>query len=165
MKGKTKAICRQVLTFTSIAGLGLFQSLLMTAVGRETLQQSQAGRAQVISTTPFDTNAMLRSARVIFVRSRSAFLKASDLENELRKRPEFSQLGLLISKDEQAAELILEVGRKVPGTKFVYSAIDPKSELVVASGSAKAHPLAPGSSSVSHKIAKKFLKQILAARS
>jgi hypothetical protein len=126
--------------------------------------QSTAAQSRPSGTdSTTDTNAILRSARIIFVRSKSAFLKSSDLENELRKRPEFSQLSLLISKDEDAAELILEVGRKVPGTKFVYSAIDPKTQLVVASGSARSHPILP-SSSVGHKIAKKFLRQVQAVR-
>lgn len=130
---------------------------------RQSLQPNAGQPSPPGANSTTDTNAILRSVRVIFVRSRSAFMKPSDLENELRKQPEFNQLSLVITKDEDAAELILEVGRKVPGTKFVYSAIDPKTQLVVASGTARSHPILP-SSSVGHKIARKFLKQVQAVR-
>lgn len=111
----------------------------------------------------YNPNAVLRAARVVFIHSKSAYLKSSDLENELRQRAEFAALGLLITKDEASADLILEVGRKVPGRKFVYAAIDPKTQIVLTSGSAKADlfGLAP---SVAHKIAKRFLKRVQAVR-
>ena len=111
----------------------------------------------------YNPNAVLRKARVLFIRSKSAYLKSSDLENEMRQRPEFATLGLLVTKEEGNAELILEVGRKVPGRKFVYSAIDPRTQIVLTSGSARADlfGLAP---SVAHKIAKRFLQRVQAVR-
>jgi hypothetical protein len=111
----------------------------------------------------YNPNAVLRKARVLFIRSKSAYLKSSDLENEMRQRPEFAALGLLVTKEEGNAELILEVGRKVPGRKFVYSAIDPRTQIVLTSGSARADlfGLAP---SVAHKIAKRFLQRVQAVR-
>jgi hypothetical protein len=111
----------------------------------------------------YNPNAVLRAARIIFIRSKSAYLKSSDLENELRQRPEFAALGLLISKDEESADLILEVGRKVPGRKFVYTAIDPRTQIVLTSGSAKADLLG-FEPSVAHKIAKRFLQRVQAVR-
>ncbi|MDX6612812.1 MAG: hypothetical protein QOD75_1998 [Blastocatellia bacterium] len=111
----------------------------------------------------YNPNAVLRGARVLFIRSKSAYLKSSDLENEMRQRPEFSALGLLVTKEEGNADLILEVGRKVPGRKFIYSGIDPRTQIVLTSGSARADlfGLAP---SVAHKIAKRFLQRVQAAR-
>lgn len=111
----------------------------------------------------YNPRAVLRAARVLFIRSKSAYLKSSDLENEMRQRAEFAALGLLVTKEEGNADLILEVGRKVPGRKFVYSAIDPRTQIVLTSGSAKADlfGLAP---SVAHKIAKRFLQRVQAAR-
>ena len=111
----------------------------------------------------YNPNAVLRAARIIFIRSKSAYLKDSDLENEMRKRSQFAALGLLISKDEETADLILEVGRKVPGRKFVYTAIDPKTQIVLTSGSAKADLLG-FEPSVAHKIAKRFLERVQAVR-
>ncbi len=111
----------------------------------------------------YNPSAVLRAARTIFIRSKSAYLKDSDLENEMRKRSEFAALGLLISKDEETADLILEVGRKVPGRKFVYTAIDPKTQIVLTSGSAKADLLG-FEPSVAHKIAKRFLERVQAVR-
>src|SRR5438552_2255612 len=40
----------------------------------------------------YNPSAVLRAARVIFVRSKSAYLKAADLENEMRQRSEFAAL-------------------------------------------------------------------------
>jgi hypothetical protein len=111
----------------------------------------------------YNPGTVLRKARVLFIRSTSVYLKSSDLENEMRQRPEFAALGLLLTKEEGNADLILEVGRKVPGRKFVYSAIDPRTQIVLTSGSARADlfGLAP---SVAHKIAKRFLQRVQAAR-
>jgi hypothetical protein len=111
----------------------------------------------------YNPNAVLRAARVLFIRSKSVYFKSSDLENEMRQRPEFAAMGLLVTKEEGNADLVLEVGRKVPGRKFVYSAIDPRTQIVLTSGSARADlfGLAP---SVAHKIAKRFLERVQAVR-
>jgi len=125
--------------------------------------EKDAAREVVPVDADYNPSSVLRKARVLFIRSKSAYLKSSDLENEMRQRPEFAALGLLVTKEEGNADLILEVGRKVPGRKFVYSAIDPRTQIVLTSGSAKADlfGLAP---SVAHKIAKRFLQRVQAAR-
>lgn len=143
----------------------------MTALGKAEGQDAKVAAAtakadeQPPITVPanYNPSAVLRAARIIFIRSKSAYLKSSDLENELRQRPEFTALGLLISKEEETAELIVEVGRKVPGRKFVYTAIDPKTQIVLTSGSAKADLLGL-EPSVAHKIAKRFLQRVQAVR-
>jgi hypothetical protein len=125
--------------------------------------EKPAPRPAIAPGPGYNPGAVLRAARVIFIRSKSAYLKAADLENEMRQRSEFAALGLLISKDEETADLILEVGRKVPGRKFVYTAIDPKTQIVLTSGSAKADLLG-FEPSVAHKIAKRFLQRVQAVR-
>ena len=67
-------------------------------------------------------------------------------------------MGLVITRDEAAADLILELEHDV-FTKYVYTAIDRKTNMVVASGK-----LSSLGGTVAGKVAKRFLKQVLRAR-
>lgn len=60
-----------------------------------------------------DPATILRNAKLIYIRKKSVYFKAPELENELRKRPEFQRWGLAITRNEADADLIIEVGRKV----------------------------------------------------
>jgi hypothetical protein len=113
------------------------------------------GAAQ--SSTP-DPIASLRSAKLIYVRSSSLLVGNSVVEDKLQKRPEFSQLGLVITRDPDAADLILEVHHDL-FTKYVYTAVDARSNIVVAGGK-----LSSLGGTVAGKIAKRFLKQMMKAR-
>ena len=109
------------------------------------------------SSTP-DPVASLRSAKLIYVKSSSLLVGNSVIEEKLQQRAEFSQLGLVITRDPNIADLILEVHHDVL-TKYVYTAIDPRSNIVVASGK-----LSSLGGTVAGKVAKRFLKEILKAR-
>lgn len=100
----------------------------------------------------------LRSAKTIYVKSSSVLVGAAVVETKLQKRPEFSQMGLVITRDEAAADLILELEHDV-FTKYVYTAIDTKTNTVVASGK-----LSSLGGTVAGKVAKRFLKQVSQAR-
>lgn len=99
-----------------------------------------------------------RSARFIYVRSLSALVTAEDIENKLRKHPDFRRLGMLITRQEMDADLILEVRRSVL-TKFVFTAIEPETLILVASGK-----LSSLGGTVDGKVAHLFMKQIVTAR-
>ena len=105
-----------------------------------------------------DPVAALRSAKVIFVRSSSLLVGASVVEDKLQKRAEFSQMGLVITRDIETADLVLELHHDV-FTKYVYTAIDRKTSMVVASGK-----LSSLGGTVAGKVAKRFLKQVMQAR-
>ena len=105
-----------------------------------------------------DAVAALRTAKTIYVKSSSVLVGAAVVETKLQKRPEFSQMGLVITRDEAAADLILELEHDV-FTKYVYTAIDRKTNMVVASGK-----LSSLGGTVAGKVAKRFLKQVLRAR-
>lgn len=109
------------------------------------------------SSTP-DPVASLRSAKLIYVKSSSVLVGNSVIEDKLQKRPEFSQLGLAITRDEAAADLILEVHHD-RFTKYVYTAVDRRFHIVVATGK-----LSSLGGTVAGKVAKRFLKQVLKAR-
>ena len=105
-----------------------------------------------------DSAAILRSARVIFVRSHSVLVKGAVVEDKLQKHPQFEQFGLLITRDASAADLILELRHDL-FTKYVYTAVESKTQIVVASGK-----LSSLGGTVADKVAKRFLQQMAQAR-
>jgi hypothetical protein len=105
-----------------------------------------------------DPLSALRSAKTIYVRSSSVFVAATVVEDKLQKRAEFSQMCLVITRDSGMADLILELHHDV-FTKYVYTAIDTKTNTVVATGK-----LSSLGGTVGGKVAKRFLKQMMKAR-
>jgi hypothetical protein len=99
-----------------------------------------------------------RSVRFVYVRSHSALVTAEDIENKLRKHPDFKRLGLIVTRLEMDADLILEVRRSLL-TKFVFTAIEPEKLIVVASGK-----LSSLGGTVDEKVASLFMQQLVAAR-
>ena len=99
-----------------------------------------------------------RSVRYVYVRSLSALVTAEDVENKLRKHPDFKRFDMLITRMEVDADLVLEVRRGIL-TKFVFTAVDPKTMIMVASGK-----LSSLGGTVDDKVAKRFMKQIVALR-
>ena len=132
-------------TVTLFALLGLF--LLCPASG--------LAQQPVINTDPV---AALRSAKLIYVKSSSLLVGVSVIEEKLQRRPEFSQMGLVITRDPEAADVILELHHDIL-TKYVYTAIDRRTNVVVASGK-----LSSLGGTVAGKVAKRFLKQVMQAR-
>jgi hypothetical protein len=107
---------------------------------------------------PTDPTTILRSAKTIYVNSSSILVGEAVIEAKLRKRPEFQQLGLLITRDPTEADLVLELKHDL-FTMYVYTAIDPSTNIVVATGK-----LSSLGGTVAGKVAKRFLKQMVKAR-
>ena len=107
--------------------------------------------------TPNPTTA-LRTARTIYVQSTSILVRQAVIEEKLRSRSEFQQLGLQITRDPAQADLVLELKHDL-FTMYVYTAIDPSTNIVVASGK-----LSSLGGTVAGKVAKRFLKQVQKAR-
>lgn len=103
-------------------------------------------------------NELLRSAKTIYVTSTSILVRPAVIESKLRKRSEFQRLGLLITRDPAEADLVLEVRHDV-FTKYVFTAIDTRTNIVVASGK-----LSSLGGTVAGKVAKRFMKQVMKAR-
>lgn len=107
-----------------------------------------------------DPAAMLASARAIYVHSRTGFVKSEVIESELLKRAAFQQSGMVITKDQTSADLIMEVRRSNFTTEYPYVVVDSRTQVVVASG--KVNSLF---GTAAAKIAKGFIKQLQKARS
>jgi hypothetical protein len=114
-------------------------------------------QATVAAADP-DPTAILRTARIIHVTSMSLLVGATVVEEKLQKRSEFQQLGLAITRDEHAADLILELRHDL-FTMYVFTVIDPKTQLVVASGK-----LSSLGGTVAGKVAERFMKRLVQAR-
>ena len=107
-----------------------------------------------------DAATILDNARTIYIWSRTFFVKQEVIESALLKRDDYRQSGLLITKDKDAADLILTVRRANFTTEYPYDVVDQRTRLVVAGG--KVNSLF---GTAAGKIAKGFMKQIKQARS
>jgi len=141
-----------------IAGLnGSTRAMRTTAQDEGRLKLAPAAQAE--TETQIDPAAILASARIIYVCSRTGFVKSELIESELLKRAEFHQAGLLVTKDPKAAELVMEVRRSNFTTEYPYIVVDTRTRLVVASG--KVNSLF---GTAAGKIAKGFMQQVQKAR-
>jgi hypothetical protein len=149
----------------------VFLCLFATAVaGQEPMKdetsEAIAGKSRPKIVNPvapvvadMDPVTALRQAKSIYVMSSSLLVGASVVEDKLQKREEFARLGLVITRDYHSADLILQLDHDV-FTKYVYTAVDARSNIVVASGK-----LSSLGGTVAGKVAKRFLKQLAQARS
>lgn len=130
---------------------GLSALCLMAAmmhIGSSTL----SAQTSAFSAAPASSNAA--APRRVFVRSEAVLVRAAVVEDKLMKRAEFNQLGLVLTRNEADADIILELRHDVL-TKYVYSAVDTKTQTVIAGG--KVSSLG---GTVAGKVAKRFLKQL-----
>ena len=104
-----------------------------------------------------DPAAVLRRARFVFVRSDSAFISGREVEDSLRKRKEFRAWGMVITRNEAQADLIIEITRKPLTRRFTFSVLDPRTQGVVTSG--KTRSVLFGKK-ISNKIAEKFANRV-----
>ena len=104
------------------------------------------------------TAAPAPAPKKVFVRSKALLVRAAVVEEKLMKRPEFNQLNLAVTRDEGDADIILELRHDIL-TKYVYSAVDTRTNTVVAGG--KVSSLG---GTVAGKVAKRFCKQLLKGR-
>src|SRR4051812_44044926 len=125
-------LCALVLLISTAPGIAA-QTLSGSSVGEKESARAVVSISDQVSDSSTvspvtDPRAILRAARLIYIRKKSVYFKAPELENELRKRPEFQSWGLAITRNEGDADLIVEVGRKVFTTRFIYTVIDPRTE-------------------------------------
>jgi len=112
-------------------------------------------RAQEMSFRSVERERTVTSTqRKVYVRSKALLVKASVVEDKLMKRREFAEMGLVLTRDAIDADIILELRHDIL-TKYVYSAVDAHTQVVLAGG--KVSSLG---GTVAGKVAKRFLKQL-----
>jgi hypothetical protein len=92
--------------------------------------------------------------RRVFVRSTSLLVRAAVVEDKLLKQPEFHQGIFALTRDPYDADLILELRHDL-FTKYVFSVIDTRTQLVVAS-----RKLSSIGGTVGGKVARAFVKEM-----
>lgn len=128
---------------------GAMQGVQINAVSADNEDESARNAAMILGT-----------ARTIYIWSRTVFVKQEVIESALLKRDDYRQSGLLITKDKDAADLILTVRRANFTTEYPYDVVDQRTRLVVAGGNVNSlFGTAAG------KIASGFMKQLKKARS
>ena len=109
----------------------LLAACLVFAAAPTRAQQQSDTSTKASRPDPYDA---LRSARMIFIRSKSAFLNPHALEQALVNRNEFQDWELVITRDESEADLVIEVSRKSFTNRFVYNVIDRRANRILAGG-------------------------------
>jgi hypothetical protein len=126
-------------------------------------QRVNIAAASIVSLpTPRDPREIARTARVVYVHSKTLHVPAATFENELRKRADFQSLGLVVTRDPTAADLWIELDRNLFTRTFVLTAFDPKSNTLVISARKKAYLLI--GDRVAAKLAKSFIRQMRETR-
>jgi hypothetical protein len=104
-----------------------------------------------------DPGTILRRARFIYVRSDSTFVSGEEVEASLQKRKEFKAWGMVITRSEAQADLVIQITRRPLTRRFTFSVINPATMEVVASG--KTRSVLFGKK-IPNKIAEKFANRV-----
>jgi hypothetical protein len=120
----------------------------------ESVSQADATPARPQATDP---GTILRKARFIYVRSDSAFVSGQEVEASLQKRKEFKAWGMVITRSEAQADLVIQITRRPLTRRFTFSVINPATMEVVASG--KTRSVLFGKK-IPNKIAEKFANRV-----
>lgn len=89
------------------------------------------GPSKVDRPDPYDA---LRTARTIFIRSKSVYFNPRSLEQALVNRDEFQDWEMVVTRDEADADLVVEVSRKLFTNRFVYNVIDRRANRILLGG-------------------------------
>jgi hypothetical protein len=127
-------------------------------------EESESGNVSgnvIVRPRMADPATVMRKAHFIYVRSDSVFLSGSEVEDSLRKRKEFQAWGMVITRNEADADLIIEITRKSFTRRFTFSVIDPRTMEVVTSG--KTRSVLFGKK-IANKVAEKFANRVKLVR-
>jgi hypothetical protein len=102
----------------------------------------------------------MREIKTIYVRTNTSYFEPVQLQNELRKRPEFAAWQLLIVDDVKVADAVIEVDRPLFTFTFTFTLTDKKTSVLMASGKVTAWD---GNAAASG-LAKELVKQVKISR-
>jgi hypothetical protein len=108
-----------------------------------------------------DPATILRTARLVYVNSDTAFVNAHEVEASLLKRKEFRAWGMAVTRNAADADLIIEITRKTLTRRFTFTVVEPRTMAVVTSG--KTRSVLFGKK-IPNKIAEKFTNRLRAVR-
>ncbi|MGH9769934.1 MAG: hypothetical protein ACREAB_21120, partial [Blastocatellia bacterium] len=135
-------------------------ALLSNATRQRSVQAAPAQSTASDGSAQNESRDLLRSARTIFIRSDTVYLRPELLENALRDRADFQSLDIAIVKDRQTADLVIDLNRPLFTFDFTYSVWRRQSSKLVASGKVTAFD----GNGAAPKIAKELIRQMQSAR-
>jgi hypothetical protein len=115
------------------------------SVERATRNRKTAGSTETSGVHP---------TRKVFVRSTSVLVRGAVVEDKLLKNSKFKQLGFVITRDREAADLVLELRHDLL-TMYVFTVVEVKTMTVIAGGK-----LSSLGGTVADKVAKRFVKEM-----
>jgi hypothetical protein len=116
------------------------------------------GNAQLTTPQESSQRARIVNARRVFVRSTSLLVRGAVVEDKLLKNSQFKQMGFVITRDPQDADLVLELRHDLL-TMYVFTVVEVKTMNVIAGGK-----LSSLGGTVADKVAKRFVKEMSAVK-
>jgi S1-C subfamily serine protease len=103
-------------------------SLLMPSEQAAEAAQSSASIASA------DPKQILKNAKTIYIRSKTAFLTVDTLDRALAQQKDWDKLGLTIVQEPSVADLLIELDRPLFTYGHTFVIIDKKTSIVLGSG-------------------------------
>lgn len=107
-----------------------------------------------------DSKQMLRSAKTIYIHSKTAFLTVDTLDRALTLQRDWPKLGITIVQDQRVADLLINIDRPLFTYVHTFVLVDKRTSVVLSSGKVTAFD----GTIASDGIAKQIIKTFLAAR-
>jgi hypothetical protein len=107
-----------------------------------------------------DPKQMLRSAKTIYIHSKTAFLTVDTLDRALTLQKDWPKLGITIVQDQRVADLLIEIDRPLFTYVHTFVLVDKRTSIVLTSGKVTAFD----GTIASDGMAKHIVKAFLAAR-
>src|SRR5947209_6992128 len=120
-------------------------------------ESESKSREEVVRPRATDPSTLMRTARFIRVHSDSIFVSEREVEDSLRKRKEFQAWGMVVTRSDADADLVIEITRKSFTRRFTFTVLDPRTMEVVTSG--KTRSVLFGKH-IPNKIAEKFANRV-----
>ena len=112
---------------------------------------------EVVRPRATDPATLMRTAHFIRVHSDSIFVNEREVEDSLRKRKEFQAWGMVLTRNDAEADLVIEISRKAFTRRFTFTVLDPRTMEIVTSG--KTRSVLFGKH-IPTKIAEKFANRV-----
>src|SRR2546423_15215950 len=116
---------------------------------------------EVVRPRATDPATLMRTAHFIRVHSDSIFVNEREVEDSLRKRKEFQAWGMVLTRNDAEADLVVEISRKAFTRRFTFTVLDPRTMEIVTSG--KTRSVLFGKH-IPTKIAEKFANRVKVVR-
>jgi len=116
--------------------------------------------ARIAETNP---KTLLRNARVIYISTHTGFIEEVQLQNELRKRPEFETWQMAIVdgfRKQDVADIVIDIDRPLFTYTFTYQITNRSNGIVLATGKVTAFD----GNIAAPMLAKRIIEEMKAAR-